>query len=138
MPVVYVARSSALQKWGAEVGVTKHLYKIGVAPESAEAAVKALNDDACAGERDWKLLAKEATDVDIDEDRAIERLGAREKIVDPRLYPRLKDERGIIKVKTANVENHLMVKKALAGEEDIAIKVTPAVIGAYLIANALR
>jgi hypothetical protein len=137
MAVVYVARSTALQKWGAEVGVTKHLFKIGVA-DSAEAAVKALNENGCAGERDWKLLAKESTDAAIDEDGAIERLAVREKMVDPNLYPRLKGERGIVKVKTANVENHLMVKKALAGEEDIAITVTPAVIGSYLIANALR
>jgi hypothetical protein len=137
MPIVYVARSTGLQKWGAEVGVTKHLFKIGVA-DNAEAAVKALNDAACAGCSDWKLLAKESTDIDIDEDRAIERLGAREKMVDPNIYPRLRGERGVVKVKPANVENHLMVKKALEGQEDIAIKITPAVIGSYLIANALR
>ena len=137
MAVVYVAKSSALQKWGAEVGVTKNLFKIGVA-DSAEAAVKALNDAGCAGATDWKLVAKEATDLDIGEDAAIERLGAREKMVDPNLYPRLKGERGVVKVKPASVENHLMVKKALEGQEDIAIKITPAVIGAYLIANALR
>jgi len=137
MAVVYVARSLALQKWGAEVGVTKHLFKIGVA-DSAEAAVKALNERGCAGVTDWKLVVKEATDLDIDENGAIERLAAREKMVDPNLYPRLKGERGVVKVKPANVENHLMVKKALLGEEDIAIKVTPAVIGTYLIANALR
>jgi hypothetical protein len=137
MAVVYVARSSALQKWGAEVGVTKNLFKIGVA-DSAEAAVKALNDAGCAGATDWKLIAKEATEIELGEDQAIDRLAVREKMVDPNLYPRLKGERGIVKVKPANVENHLMVRKALAGEEDIAIKVTPAVIGAYLIANALR
>jgi hypothetical protein len=137
MAVVYVARSLALQKWGAEVGVTKHLFKIGVA-DSAEAAVKALNERGCAGVTDWKLVVKEATDLDIDEDGAIERLAAREKTVDPNLYPRLKGERGVVKVRPTNVENHLMVKKALLGEEDIAIKITPAVIGSYLIANALR
>jgi hypothetical protein len=137
MAVVYVARSTALQKWGAEVGVTKHLFKIGVA-DSAEAAVKALNDTGCAGASDWKLIAKEATDLDIDEAAAIERLAAREKMVDPNLYPRLKGERGVVKVKPANVENHLMVKKALLGEENIDIKITPVVIGSYLIANALR
>jgi hypothetical protein len=138
MPVVvYVARSQALQKCGAEVGVTKHLFKIGVG-DTAEAAVKALNENGCAGERDWKVIAQEPTDIDIDEARAIERLAAREKMVDANLYPRLKGERGIVKVKPASVENHLMVKKALAGDDDIETKITPAVIGSYLIANALR
>jgi hypothetical protein len=135
MPVIYVARSQSLQKWGAEVGLTKHLFKIGVADGKAQDALKALNDSACAGERDWKLLGHESVESG-DEDSAIERLGAREKLVDPNLYPRLRGERGIVKVKPENVANHLMVKKALAGEEDIAIKLRPADIAGYLIANA--
>ena len=72
----------------------------------------------------------------MDEAAALERLGGREKAGDPNLYPRLKGERGVFKVKPGNVENHLMVKKALAGDEDIAIKVRPVDIGMYLIANA--
>lgn len=136
MPIVYVARSQSLQKWGAEVGLTKHLFKIGVAGGKAE-ALKVLNDAACAGERDWKLIAQEPVDA-ADEGALIGRVGAKEKLVDPNLYPRLKGERGIVKIKPENVANHLMVKKALAGEEDIAIKVTPDVIGGYLIANATR
>jgi hypothetical protein len=137
MPDVFVARSQGLSKWGAEVGVTKHLFKIGVTDGAAEAAVKAMNAAACAGETDWKLVAKETVES-ADEASVIERVGVREKLVDPNLYPRLKGEHGVVKVKPANVENHLMVKKALSGEEDIAIKITPAVIGSYLIANALR
>lgn len=137
MPDVFVARSQGLSKWGAEVGVTKHLFKIGVAEGTAEAAIKAMNETGCAGANDWKLVAKETVES-ADEATMIERLGAREKLVDPNLYPRLKGERGIVKVKPTNVENHLMVKKALSGEEDIAIKVSPPVIGAYLIANGLR
>jgi hypothetical protein len=137
MPDVFVARSQGLSKWGAEVGVTKHLFKIGVADSTAEAAIKAMNEAGCAGEKDWKLVAKESVES-ADEGGVIERVGTREKLVDPNLYPRLKGERGVVKVKPANVENHLMVKKALSGEEDIAIKVTPAVIGSYLLANALR
>ncbi|HET9149474.1 MAG TPA: hypothetical protein VFO61_03250 [Alphaproteobacteria bacterium] len=135
MPVIYVARSQSLQKWGAEVGLTKHLFKLGAADGKAQDALKALNDSACAGERDWKLLGHESVES-ADEDSAIERLGAREKLVDPNLYPRLRGERGIVKVKPENVANHLMVKKALAGEEDIAIKLRPADIAGYLIANA--
>lgn len=137
MPVVYVARSQGLQKWGAEVGLTKHLFKVGVSEGKAQDALKALNDSACAGERDWKLIAQETVES-ADEDSAIQRLGMREKLVDPNLYPRLKGERGVVKVKPENVANHLMVKKALAGEEDIAIKVRPAEIAGYLISNATR
>jgi hypothetical protein len=135
MAVVLVARSQGLSKWGAEVGVTKHLFKVGVTNGTAEEAIKAMNDTACAGERDWKLVAKALVEG-VDEAAALGRLSAREKAVDPNLYPRLRGERGIFKIKPGSVENHLMVKKALAGEENIAIKVRPADIGAYLIANA--
>jgi len=138
MPTVYVARSQGLQKWGAEVGLTKHLFKIGVTEGKVQDAVKALNDSACAGERDWKLIAHEVVESAGDESALVDRLGAKEKLVDSALYPRLKGERGVVKVKPENVANHLMVRKALAGEEDIAIKLRPADIGSYLIANAVR
>lgn len=135
MPVVYVARSQGLSKWGADVGVTKNLFKVGVSSGTAEEAIKAMNESACAGERDWKLVAKAEVDG-AEEATALIRLGVKEKLLDPNLYPRLRGDRGIFKIKPENVENHLIVKKALAGEENIAIKVKPADIGAYLIANA--
>ena len=136
MAVIYVAKSTTLQKWGGEVGLTKHLLKIGAADGKVQDAIKALNDGACAGERDWKLIVHEERDA-VDEGAIIDRLGMKEKLVDPNLYPRLKGERGIVKVKPENVANHLMVKKALAGDENIAIKLTPVDIGHYLIANAV-
>jgi hypothetical protein len=136
MAVVFVARSQGLSKWGADVGVTKNLFKVGVASGTAEEALKAMNENGCAGERDWKLLAKLAVDG-ADEATALARLGARDKPLDPSLYPRLKGERSIFKIKPESVENHLMVKKALAGDENIVIKIKPADIGAYLIANAI-
>jgi hypothetical protein len=136
MAVVYVAKSTGLQKWGGEVGLTKHLLKIGASDGKIHDAIKALNDSACAGERDWKLIVHEERSA-IDEAAIIDRLGMKEKLVDPNLYPRLKGERGIVKVKPENVANHLMVKKALAGDEDIAIKLKPVDIGHYLIANAV-
>lgn len=136
MAVVFVARSTGLSKWGADVGVTKNLFKVGVAENSAEAAIKTMNEAGCAGERDWKLLAKETVEG-VEEEAVLARLGVKEKPLDPNIYPRLKGEAGIFKIKPGSVENHLMVKKALAGDEDIVIKVKPADIGAYLIANAI-
>jgi hypothetical protein len=136
MATIFVARSQALQKWGASVGLTKHLYKLGIAADSADEAVAALNDSAHAGERDWRLVKKQAVDQ-ADEDAAIERLARKETMVDPAYYPKIKGARGIFKVKLANVENHFLVKRAMAGDEEIAVKITPAEIAAYLMANAL-
>ncbi len=51
MTIIYVAKSQSLAKWGADVGFTKHLYKMGVAEGTAEAALKALNKGRYAVEQ---------------------------------------------------------------------------------------
>ena len=136
MAVIYVARSSNASKWGASVGLTKHIYKLGVAEDTAEAAVKALNQSAYAGETDWKLIKKE--DTEIDEAAAIERLGQKEKMVDPNLYPKIKGARGVFKVKPVNVENHFFVKQAFADMETRDIKIKHPEFADYLIHNAVK
>lgn len=134
MAILYVATSKGLSEWGADVGLTKHLYKIGIGDDSAEAILKALNDEACAGHSDWRLIkSEEVADVDA----AIERLAQRERLVDPALYPRIRGARGIFKIKLPNIANSLMVKRALAGEEPKIEKVKPVDIAAYLLQNAL-
>lgn len=135
MAVVYVASSKALAQWGAEVGLTKHIYKLGVAEGSAAAALETLNSSRHAGVADWKLLAKREM-ADGDEAALIERLTRKEKLVDPAFYPRLQGASGVFKVKPANVENHLLVKIALEGKDTAGVKVKPADVGAYLIRNA--
>lgn len=136
MTVLYVAMSKNLAGWAADVGLTKHVYKIGTAECSADDAIKALNDDGLAGESDWRLL-KQQEGGGLEEAVAIERLAKKEKIVDPNYYPKIRGAIGIFRVKVANVANHLLVKRALAGEEEKVDKVKPADIAAYLIQNAL-
>lgn len=84
MAIVYAAFSKVLAEWGAEVGLTKHIYKLGVADTPAAAAVEALNAGQHAGAGDWKLLAKREWDG-ADEAALIERLARKEKLVDPAL-----------------------------------------------------
>ena len=136
MPVVYVASSKGLSNWAADVGLTKHVFKLAVAEDSATDAVEALNAEAHAGESDWRVIAKETVE-EADQDALIDQLAKKEKMVDPGLYPRIKGIRGIFKVKPGSVENDVMVKRALAGEANIEVKLKPADIGKYLIANAL-
>jgi hypothetical protein len=135
MTVVYVATSKIFSGWAADVGLGKHVYKVGVAEGSAEDALNSLNDENCAGANDWRLLKSQEVDG-LGEAAAVERLARKEKMVDPNYYPRLRGATGVFRVKVANVANHLLVKRALAGEEEKVDKVKPADIAAYLIQNA--
>ena len=135
MPVLFVARSASLSKWASDVGLSKHVFKVGLAEADA---LKELLASGWAGQTDWTLVKKQDVDLD-DENEVLERLAKKEKAVDPTLYPRIKGERGIYKVLPAHVENHMLVTRALGGEESIRdVKVKPADFGDYLIKNALR
>ncbi len=136
MMVLYIATSKNLAGWAAAVGVTKHVYKLGVTEGSADDAVKALNDDGFAGESDWRLLKQQEVEG-LEEADAVERLSRKEKMVDPNYYPKIRGAVGIFKVKIGNVANHLLVKRALAGDEQKLDKVKTADIADYLIRNAL-
>lgn len=139
MPVVFVASSRALGKWGADVGLTKHIYKLGVAEDSAEAAVKEMNERSAAGFADWKLVKKEIVES-TDEEALIARLAQKERMVDPGLYPKIRGERGLFKVKPENVDNHFLVRFALENEqaELKVFKATAVDFGTYLLHNAMR
>lgn len=131
MPVIYVATSKANQEWGADVGLGKNLYKVGVAPSPEEALA------GFAGQSDWKVLKSE--DCPLAEDDALARLGRKEKAVDPNYYPKLRGAQGLFKVNVANVENSMLVALALDGKEPgKSFKAKPADIAKYLINNALR
>jgi hypothetical protein len=136
MTILYVATSKIFSAWAADVGLGKHVYKVGVAEGSTDDALKALNDESCADANDWRLLKTQEVDG-LDEAGIVERLAKKEKVVDPNYYPRLRGAIGIFRVKVANVANHLLVKRALAGEEEKVDKLKTTDIAAYLIQNAL-
>jgi hypothetical protein len=111
MPTVYVARSESLQEWAADVGLTVHVYKVGVA-DSAEAAATALNAESFAGASDWVVIVSE--EANVEEAAALAKVGAKEKAVDPLFYPRIKGATGLFKVKMTNVQTRLLVQKMMA------------------------
>ena len=131
MPTIYVAASKELGKWGADVGISKHLYKLGVAEGSAEDAIAALNAASYGGQSDWKLVKKQEVES-LSEAAALERVQRKEKLLDPNYYPRLRGTSGIFRVKPVNVENHILVAQALAGREPKLDKLKPVDIGQYL------
>jgi hypothetical protein len=135
MPTVYVARSQSLQQWASDVGLTPHVYKVGVTDGAAEPAIEQLNKDKVCGVDDWKLV--KAQEASGDEATALERIGRKEKLVDPTHYPRLGGATGLVKVKLANVQSRLLVQRMMAGEEEKAIKPKPADVAAHLIQDAV-
>lgn len=135
MPTVYVARSQSLQQWASDVGLTPHVYKVGVTDGPAESAVAELNQAKLGGAEDWTLV--KAQDANCDEAAALERIARKEKLVDPRHYPRLGGAAGLVKVKLANVQSRLLVQRMMAGEEEKAVKPKPADIAAHLLQDAV-
>ena len=135
MPILYVARSAKLGRWASDVGLGKNIYKVGV----AEGDPKALAAAGWAGETDWTIVRKTAVVEDLSEAEALNRLGRKERMIDPNLYPKLKGAAGVFRLTPARVENHIIVTRALAGQSDrIEVKLKPADYADYLIHNTLR
>jgi hypothetical protein len=129
MATIYVARSAALGKWASDVGLSKHVYKLGITDEDPKALVAA----GWAGETDWSLVKKQPVE-DMSEAEAIQRVALKEKIIEPRLYPKLRGVEGIFKVLPTHVESRRLVQRALAGEaERVVTKLRPADFADYLI-----
>jgi hypothetical protein len=134
MPTIYVARSVKAGKWGSDVGLGKHIYKLGVCDGDPKAAAAS----GWAGESDWTIVKSEPADG-MNEDEVIDRLAGKERMIDPNLYPKLKGARGVFRVNPTKVENHIVVSRALAGESELqASKLKPADFAAYLMHNAHR
>ena len=134
MGILYVARSARLCRWASDVGLGKHIYKVGVAPSDP----KALAAAGWAGETDWTITRKQTIE-DLSEGEALARLASKEKLIDPNLYPKLKEANGVFRLAPARVESHIIVTRALAGESDrVEIKLKPTDFADYLIHNTLR
>jgi hypothetical protein len=101
MPTLYVARSQSLQQWASDVGLTPHVYKLGVTDGPAEAAVESLNMTKHGGVSDWTLV--KAQETESDEATVLVKVGRKGKLVDPAHYPRLAGAGGLVKVKLASV-----------------------------------
>jgi len=134
MAQIFVARSVKTGKWASDVGLGKQVYKVGVTDGDPKAVASA----GWAGETDWTIVKSEPIE-ELDEDQAIDRLAAKERMIDPGLYPKLRGARGVFRVNQTKVENHIVVSRALAGESELkALKLKPADYAAYLIHNAKR
>jgi hypothetical protein len=134
MATLYVARSVKLGRWASDVGLGKNVYKVGI----ADGDPKPLATMGWAGETDWRVVRSMPVEA-LSEEEALDRLGRKEKMIDPHLYPKLKGAAGVFRLTPARVENHIMVTRALAGESDrTVIKLRPTDYADYLIHNALR
>jgi hypothetical protein len=134
MGILYVARSAKLCRWASDVGLGKHVYKVGV----ADGDPRGLAAAGWAGETDWTVTRKQPV-PDLSEEEALARLARKEKQIEPNLYPKLKGASGVFRLAPARVESHIIVTRALAGESDrVEIKLKPTDFADYLIHNALR
>lgn len=134
MGFLYVARSAKLARWASDVGLGRYVYKVGV----SEADPKTLAAAGWAGETDWTIVRKRAIE-EPDEQEALARLARKEKMIDPRLYPKLKGAAGVFRLTAPQIENHLLVTRALAGGGGpVALKLKHGDFADYLIHNALR
>jgi len=137
MPTLYVAQSKSLNEWGSDVGLSKNLFKVGVSDLPPKEAVAALNAEKFAGQTDWALIKAEPVEG-VEEAALLERLGHKEKAVDPKYYPRIRGATGIFRVKPENAENYIIIQKSLEGEMPKLTKLKPADVAGYLIHNALN
>jgi hypothetical protein len=114
MSLIFVARSAELCEWGSDVGLGKTLFLLGLVSD-VQTLETQFKTPLC-GCSDWTIIKKQDGDYG-PEDTLFESLSWKEKMIDPSLYPRLKGQKGVFRIKLLNVENHLFVKKALVEDD---------------------
>ncbi len=136
MPSIYVALSPAMQEWGGDVGISKHLYKVGYTDDDPKAAVQALNNEGYGAQKDWMLIGSREGEG-LDEAALLVRLGERQKVIDPLYYPKIKGAKDIVRVDQRRVEANLVIKRTMEGRDSKVPKLKPADIADYLIGSIL-
>ncbi len=136
MSIVYVAMSNAMQEWGADVGVSKQLYKVGYAEGDPLDAIKLLNDENYAGHSDWQLAGSREVEG-LDTETVFERACERQKVLDPLYYPRIKGAKDIVRLDQRKVEAHIVIKKTMEGRDSKVPKLKPADMADFLIEGIL-
>ncbi len=132
MSSIYVAFSPAMQEWGSDVGVSKHLYKGGFTDEDPKDAVKALNDEAYAGQKDWELAgAREVAGLDAA--TFATRLTERQKAIDPLYYPKIRGAKDIVKLDQRKIEANIVIKRTMEGRDSKVPKLTPALVADFVL-----
>jgi hypothetical protein len=132
MATLYIAMSPLMQEWGADVGISKYLYKVGVADDTAQDAVAELNTESYGGQKDWELIGERAVDT-LDPASLAVRLGERQKVIDPLYYPKIKGAKDIVKLDPRKVEANVVIKKTMAGGDSKVPKLKPADMAAYIM-----
>jgi hypothetical protein len=138
MPIVYVAMSITMQEWGADVGVSKQLYKVGFADGDPQAAVEELCDESYAGHSDWQLAASRDVEDDLDENVVLQRASDRQKTLDPLYYPRIKGAKDIVRLDQRKVEANIVIKKTMEGKDSKVPKLKPSDMAEFLIESVLQ
>ncbi len=133
MATIYVARSRSLEAWALEVGLTRHVYSVGLCEDDAASAIADMNAGRYAGRNDWTLVRSQPAPADITEEEIRARLARKETPLDPKYYPQIRGAGRLVKVKGANAENWLLVQRALAGEVTKLSRISVGDIAAYLL-----
>ena len=132
MATLYVAFSPTMQDWGADVGVSKQLYKTGLTDGDPGEAIAALNADGYAGQKDWALAG--AREVDgLDETATMIRLAERQKVLDPLYYPKIKGAKDIVKLEQRKVEANVVIKRTMEGRDSKVPKLKPVDMANFII-----